>query len=89
VAGTITSVTAAVGTAPGGTGIIVDLLKNGSTVFTNPVSRPTIPANLFVSAPAVPNITALVIGDYLTVNIVQVGSVSPGSDLCVVVAVAQ
>jgi hypothetical protein len=88
-AGTITSVTAAVGTAPVGTSIIVDLFKNGSTVFTNPASRPTIPANGFVSAPAAPNVTALVVGDYLTVNIVQVGSVVPGSDLCVVVAVAQ
>lgn len=70
-----------VGTAPVGSPIIVDVLKNGSTVFPT-TAKPTI-APATNTATATPDITSLLAGDYLTVNVVQIGSSTPGSDLTV------
>lgn len=84
-AGTITSVRAAVGTAPTGASIIVDVDKNGSTVFTTTANRPTIAAGAQSSPAEVPDVTSVAAGDLLSVNIAQVGTTVPGSDLTVVV----
>lgn len=84
--GNILSVIATVGTPPAGSAIVVEVLKNGQPVFVT-APRPTIPVGAMVSAEAIPDVTAVVVGDYLTVNVVQVGSATPGADLCVVVAV--
>jgi hypothetical protein len=89
VAGTITTVMVSVGSAPAGTPIVVDVLKNGTSVYNVPTNRPSIPINGHVSSPSTPDVTALAVGDYLTVNLAQVGSAVPGSDLCIVVAVEQ
>lgn len=80
----VTGVRLMVGTAPAGASIIVDILKNGSTIFTTPANRPSIAAGANAGGPGpAPDITALAAGDYLTVNIAQVGSTTPGSDLVV------
>lgn len=80
----ITGVRLMVGTAPAGADIIVDILKNGSTIFTTSGNRPRITAASNAGGPgAAPDVTALAAGDYLTVNIAQVGSTTPGSDLVV------
>jgi hypothetical protein len=82
---TVLQVRASVNTPPQGASIIVDVFKNGSTIFTTTGNRPAIAAgaNTAVSA-AAPDIPSLVPGDYLTVNIVQVGTgVNPGADLTV------
>lgn len=79
---TILGVSAAVGTAPTGSAIILDVNKNGTTIFTNPANRPTIPDGLNSTAiEAVPDVTAMTPADYLTVDRDQVGSTTPGSDL--------
>jgi hypothetical protein len=81
---TVTGVRLMVGTAPSGASIIVDILKNSATIFTTSGNRPTIAAGANAGGPgAVPDIPGLVAGDYLTVNIAQVGSTTPGSDLVV------
>lgn len=80
---TITNVRVSVGVAPTGSSIIVDVYKNGSTIFTTPGNRPTIGVGSFLDSSSVPDVTSLVSGDYLTVGIVQVGSVIAGSDLTV------
>lgn len=85
-ASTITGVTASANTAPTGATLIFDVNKNGSTVFTTQANRPTIAISANETAsPAVPAVTALAAGDYLTVDIDQVGSTIAGSDLVVVV----
>lgn len=78
------SVVASVGTAPTGAAIIVDINKNGASVFANPANRPTIPIAGFTSG-EVTDAEAFVPGDYITVDIDQVGSVVAGADLTVVV----
>lgn len=83
-AATILGVVAAVGTAPMGQSMLVDVLKNGTTVFTTQANRPTIAAGAHAtSVMPTPDVTAVVSGDYLTVDIDQIGSTVAGSDLVV------
>lgn len=83
-AATVVGVTAIVDTAPTGASIIIDVNKNGVTLFTTQGERPTITAGTNVTATAaVPDITSLVAGDYLTVDVDQVGSTINGANLTV------
>jgi hypothetical protein len=81
----LSGVRASVNTAPQGASIIVDVFKNGSTIFTTAGNRPTITAGTFTaSSAAPPDLLFVQPGDYLTVNIAQVGTgVNPGADLTV------
>lgn len=85
---TILAVRAAVGTAPTGAAILVDVNKNGTTIFTTQANRPSIAAAGFTALAAAVNVPALAPGDYLTVDVDQVGSTVAGSDLTVTVEVA-
>jgi len=82
---TILGVVLAVNTAPTGASIICDVHKNGVTIFTTQSTRPTIAAATFASAEAIPQVTAIGIGEYLTLDIDQVGSTIAGADLVGVV----
>jgi hypothetical protein len=79
-----------VGTAPTGANLIVDVNKNGTTIYTTQGNRPTITATQNAGGPGTaPDITALAAGDYLTVDIDQIGSTIAGSDLTVSVIVSK
>jgi hypothetical protein len=79
---TITSVRASVGTAPAGASIIIDVNKNGITIFTTQANRPTIAAAGNTSGKVTNmNITTVADGEYLTVDVDQVGSTTSGGDL--------
>lgn len=80
---TIVGVRVAVGTAPTDASIIVDVNKNGTTIFTTQGNRPTIAASSNTATANNPDVTSLVAGDYLSVDIDQVGSTVAGSDLTV------
>ena len=81
---TIVYVRASVGTAPTGASLIVDVNKNGTTIFTTQSRRPTIAASGFTALSGTPiEVTALTTGDYLTVDVDQIGSTIAGSDLTV------
>lgn len=83
---TILGVSAAVGTAPTGSSIIIDVNKNGVTIFTTQANRPEIPIGANDSGiEDVPNVTAVVAGEYLTIDRDQIGSTIAGSDLTVFV----
>lgn len=86
-AGSVTEVRASVGTAPTGASLIVDVLKNGTTMYTTQANRPTITAGNFTVVATLPDVTSLASGDYITVNVAQVGSSVPGSDLAVQITV--
>jgi hypothetical protein len=81
-AATILGVTAAVNTAPTGASLILDVNKNGTTIFTTQANRPTIAAsgNATTTEPT-PDVTAMAAGDYLTVDVDQIGSTVAGSDV--------
>ena len=82
---TITNVMASVNTAPTGAAIIIDVNKNGTTLFTGGTDRPQIAISGFVDLTAVPAVTSVAAGDYLQVDIDQVGSTIAGADLTVTI----
>lgn len=81
---TVQRVIASVGTAPSGASVIVDVNKNGSTIFGIQTNRPTIASGLYV-ATGTPSDTSISSGDYLTIDVDQIGSTIGGSDLVVTV----
>lgn len=78
----ISSVRASVGTSSTGLPIIIDVHKNASTIFTTQANRPTIAIGAF-TATGVPDVTIVAAGEYLTVDIDQVGSGISGANLVV------
>jgi hypothetical protein len=80
---TIRNVRASVGTAPTTQAVIVDVNKNGTTIFTTQGNRPTIAAGANTDATATPDVTTFAAGDYMTVDIDQVGTGTTGADLTV------
>lgn len=84
--GTVIAAKAAVGTAPTGSAITLDINRNGTTIYgTTSVTAPTISTGATVGANATAVPTTMAVGDYLTVDIDQVGSSTPGADLTVMV----
>lgn len=78
---TINSVEAAVSNAPVTQPILVDVNRNGTTLFTTQASRPTIASNAnggyATSGPVVPTVTSFAAGA-LTIDVDQVGTSSGG-----------
>lgn len=86
-AATILGISATVTTAPTGASVILDVDKNGTTIFTNQANRPTIAASATATASEVTNmdITSYAAGDKIRVNVDQVGSTIAGSNLTVMI----
>jgi hypothetical protein len=85
---TIVGVRATVGSAPTGASIIIDVNVNGTTIFTTQGNRPSIASTEFTSGfVSSVDSTSVPVGAYITVDIDQVGSTLPGSDLGVQVMV--
>lgn len=83
---TLSGVRLAVTTAPVGAALLVDVNKNGTTVFTTQANRPAIADGATSGGPgAAPNVTQVVAGDLITIDVDQVGSGTAGSNLVVVV----
>lgn len=81
----IETVRAAVNTAPTGSAVIIDVNKNGTTIYTTQSDRPQIAAAGFSATGNNPAVTTFAAGDYLTVDVDQIGSTIAGSDLTVTV----
>lgn len=86
---TITSVRAICKTAPVGASIIVDINKNGTTIFTTQDNRPTIADGETVESGTTPDVTSLSEGDYLSLDVDQVGSGTAGADITVEIICTQ
>jgi hypothetical protein len=84
-ASVITQVRASLGTAPVGQAAILDINKNGSSIFTSS-PHPQV-ADGAHTGTATPDVTGLAPGDYLTIDVDQVGLTTTGSDLVVQVRV--
>jgi len=80
---TITKVKLVVKTAPTGQAIIVDVNKNGTTIFTTQANRPQIAAGETSGDSGTPDVTSLAEGDKVTIDIDQIGSGTAGADLTV------
>ena len=81
----ITSVRATLGTAPTGSAAIVDVNKNGTTIYGTPANRPTVADGANAATGGAPATTSVTAGDYLSVDVDQVGSTTPGADLVVAI----
>jgi hypothetical protein len=81
----LASVDASVGTAPTGSAIIVDVNKNASTIWSTQANRVQIAISANVGTQSTFNTTTLANGEYLTVDIDQIGSTTAGADLLVTV----
>jgi hypothetical protein len=86
---TITKVKLVVKTAPTGAAIIVDVNKNGTTIFTTQANRPQIAISATTGDSGTPDVTALAETDKLTIDLDQVGSTVAGADLTVEVVCTQ
>lgn len=80
---TISEVRASVGTAPTGASLIVDVHKSGTTIFTTQSNRPTIAVSTNTDLANAIEVTSFASGEYLTVDIDQVGSTVAGADITV------
>ena len=80
---TIDKVFIAVSTPPTGASLIVDVNKNGTTIFTTQGSRPQIAAGEYADESDTPDVTTLAAGDYLTMDVDQIGSGDAGANLTV------
>lgn len=81
----VVSVAAMINTAPTGAAVIVDVNKNGTSIFGTQANRPTIAVSTNSATVGAFTATTLTDGDYLTVDIDQIGSTVAGSDLTVVI----
>lgn len=82
---TIIKAYAYVKTAPTGASILVDINKNGTSIWaTNQVNRLAITAASHTGDQTSFDITSLTDGDILTLDIDQVGSTITGADLTVI-----
>jgi hypothetical protein len=86
---TITKAKLVVKTAPTGAAIIVDVNKNGTTIFTTQANRPQIAIGATTGDSGTPDVTSLAEGDKVTIDIDQIGSTIAGADLTVEVVADQ
>lgn len=83
---TITKVYAYVKTAPTGASILIDINKNGTSIWnTTPANRLTISAAAQSGTQTSFDTTSLAEGDILTFDIDQVGSTVAGADITIIV----
>lgn len=73
----------AVGTQPTGAAIIVDVNKNGTTIYSTQSARPQIAVSTNTATGNSPAITTFASGDYITVDVDQVGSTVAGADMSI------
>lgn len=86
---TIKEVRLKVKTAPTGAAIIVDVNKNGTTIFTEQANRPQIATGETEGNTITIDVTSLAKGDDITFDIDQVGSTTAGDSLVVEIIVEQ
>jgi hypothetical protein len=85
-AGTVTVLRGAVGTAPTGAPIVLDVNVNGVSVFATPADRLSILPDAHTAVVEPVDLTVAA-GDYLTVDVDSVGITTPGADLTVTVTI--
>lgn len=84
----ITNIMASVSTAPVGANVVFDVNKNGTTLFTTQDNRPKILDGEYTSLYNMPDVISLSAGDYLTVDVDEVGTTTAGGYAVVRVSVA-
>lgn len=78
---TISKVFISVNTAPTGATILIDLHKNGTTIFTTQSNRPSIAISGFTGESTTIEVATWPAGEYLQLSVDQIGSIIAGADL--------
>ena len=86
---TIKDARCSVNTAPTGSSLIVDVNLDGTTIFSTQANRPTIAISGFTAVSGTPNTTSASSGSYFSIDVDQIGSTLPGSDLVCQVRIRQ
>ena len=86
VAGRIVGVTASVLSASAGSSVILDVNKNGTTIFGTQANRPTIAAAAVSANSGAFSVKSFAAGDVITVDGDQVGSGTAGTGFTVAIA---
>ena len=81
----ITGIKAIAITAPTGADLILDINKNGTTIYTTQANRPIIPAGDTSVVADLPDDIDLLEDDMITIDVDQIGSTVAGSNLAVVI----
>ena len=80
----IDAVRANVGTVPTGASVIIDVNISGTSVFPTQANRPTIAIGAHTSGKVTSmEFNSVLDDDYITIDVDQIGSSAPGSDLIV------
>jgi hypothetical protein len=87
-AGTILEITACTHTAPAGASAILDINKNGTTIFTTQANRPTVAAGSTTGTVGTPEVVDFADGDVFTVDCDQIGSSTAGTGFTVAIVYA-
>lgn len=82
---TITEIGLAVDVAPTGAGLIIDVNKNGTTMYTTQANRPTVAADGTSATATDPDVTSIAKGDKISIDIDQVGSTVAGENLSAII----
>lgn len=85
----IVDIRAYANTAPVGSAMILDVNKNGTTLFTDQDDRPTIAAGENESTTTNPAVTTLAAGDRLSFDVDQIGSGTAGAGLTISIEVTR
>lgn len=80
---TVVGCWAAANTAPTGAALVCDVNKNGTTIFTTQGNRPSVAISGNGGTMAVPDVTTVADGDYMTVDVDVIGSTIAGADITV------
>lgn len=83
ISATISRVFLSVTTPPAGSPLTVDILKNGTSIFTDPGHRPQIAAGAETGQSTNIDVSTWGADEYLTASITQVGSSTSGANLTV------
>lgn len=82
---TILTVAARLTSPPTGSSAIIDVNKNGTTIFGTQAWRPTFAAGSRDAVAGTHSVSQVTDGDILTIDVDQVGSTDPGAYLTVVI----
>ena len=81
----ITNVYISTDTPPTGANIILDINKNGESIYTTQSNRPSILVNTTTPTTALPDVTNINVGDKISLDIDQTGSTVAGENLSVTI----
>lgn len=71
--------------APTGTALIIDINKNGTTLYTTQANRPTIAVGETSIIATLPDTLSLTVGDKISIDIDQIGTTLAGENLSIAI----